>query len=403
MIDPIKFRKILLQLIKVLVIIELVGAVTEGAEGHGWGRLGVDLIVAGILYVMWERITATIAEKRGEFKKKMERMPQEIGVFDALAFSLLWSDTIYENVPKDRLRVVIISYTLITLGVVAAYVKIGSGLMPLVVAGTLVLGAVNLITWVVSLEREQRESLQTELRLAHDVQMALMPKADPALTGFDIAGLTVPAEDVGGDLFDYTPMGNGSGRLGVSVVDVSGKGMEAAMSAVFVSGALAAESRQADSPAGVLTRLNGSIARRSRRGQFIAFLLAEIDPAQKSISFANAGQTKPLLLNAGGVQWLDGCGIRFPLGMRDNSTYENRSITLAKGDVFVLLTDGFTEAMNGANEIYGEERIQSLLARPETGTFGAREIVDQIVGAVHLHAAGAPQHDDMTIVVIKAL
>jgi serine phosphatase RsbU (regulator of sigma subunit) len=403
MIDPVKFRKILLQLIKVLVIIELLGAVNDGATNQGWGRLGVDLILAGVLYVMWERITVAIGEKRTEFKQKMERMPDQIGVFDALAFSLLWSDAIYENVPKDRLRLVVISYTLITLGVVAAYVKIGPGLMPLVVAGTLVLGAVNLVTWVVSLEREQKESLQTELRLAHDVQMALVPKADPTLAGFDIAGLTVPAEDVGGDLFDYTPMANGSARLGISVVDVSGKGMEAAMSAVFVSGALTAESRQADSPAAVLTRLNGSVARRSRRGQFIAFLFAELDPVGKCVSFSNAGQTKPLLRTAGGVQWLDGNGIRFPLGMKEDSTYEDRDVPLLAGDILVLLTDGFTEAMNPSLEVFGDERIQSLLERPETGTFGAREIVDQIVGAVRLHASGAPQHDDMTIVVIKAL
>jgi serine phosphatase RsbU (regulator of sigma subunit) len=403
MIDPIRLRKILLQLIKVLVLLEFIGAVIEGTSGRGWGRFGVDLIVAGFLYVMWERITTAIAEKRREYRKKMERAPQDIGIVDALAFSLLWSDTIFENVPKDRIRLVIISYTLITLGVVAAFVKIGSGLMPLVVSGTLVLGAVNLITWVVSLEREERESLQTELRLAHDVQMALMPKSDPAVPGFDIAGLTLPAADVGGDLFDFTPLGGDGDRLGISVADVSGKGMEAAMSAVFISGALAAESRQAESPAGMLTRLNGSVARHSRRGQFVAFLLVELDPGGKTIAFANAGQTKPLLRSGKDVQWLDGCGVRFPLGMRDDSTYENRTVSLAPGDVIVLLTDGFTEAMNEAQEIFGEERIYSLLSRPETGSFSAREIVDQIVGSARLHASGAPQHDDMTIVVVKAL
>jgi len=172
---------------------------------------------------------------------------------------------------------------------------------------------------------------------------------------------------------------------------------------VFVSGALTAESRQADSPAAVLTRLNGSVARRSRRGQFIAFLFAELDPVGKCVSFSNAGQTKPLLRTAGGVQWLDGNGIRFPLGMKEDSTYEDRDVPLLAGDILVLLTDGFTEAMNPSLEVFGDERIQSLLERPETGTFGAREIVDQIVGAVRLHASGAPQHDDMTIVVIKAL
>jgi hypothetical protein len=128
----------------------------------------------------------------------METSPERAGLFNALVFSLLWTDRIYENVPPDRLRLIVTSYTLIALGLVAAFVKIGSGLMPLVVSGALVLGAVNLVTWVISLERGEKETLQTELKLAHDVQVSLMPKSDPSLPGFEVAGISVPAANVGG-------------------------------------------------------------------------------------------------------------------------------------------------------------------------------------------------------------
>ena len=181
MIDPVRFKKILAALLKVLVIVELIGAMGQGIAGKGWARFGVDLIVAGVLYVMWERLTAAVGERKEEFRRKIEGAPQDIRLLDALAFSLLSTDTIYENIPPDRLRLIVISYTLIALGLVAAFANIGPGLMPLVVSGALVLGAVNLVTWVISLERGAKESLQTELKLAQDVQMSLMPKEDPSL------------------------------------------------------------------------------------------------------------------------------------------------------------------------------------------------------------------------------
>jgi len=403
MIDPVRFKKILVQLLILLVVIELLGAFIEGVGGKGWGRFGVDLIVAGILYVMWERIRLVVAEKKDEFRRKMETAPQAVGLFDALVFSLLWTDIIYGNIPRDRIRLIVISYTLIALGVVAAYLQFGPGLMPLVVSGALVLGAVNLVTWVISLERGEKESLQTELKLAHDVQMSLMPKADPVLEGFDIAGISIPAADVGGDLFDYSQLGTEGRIFGVSVFDVSGKGMQAAMSAVFTCGAFAAEALHTSSPAAILTRLNRGIFAHSRRGHFVAFLLAGIDPERRVVTFANAGQTKPILISGGTLSWLDPSGLRFPLGMKEDSAYEERCVQLSGGDVLVLLTDGFTEAMNPRQEVFGDEGIEGVLRQKEIGGLPARAIIDRLTAAVQTHAGEAPQHDDMTVVVVKVL
>jgi serine phosphatase RsbU (regulator of sigma subunit) len=403
MIDPVKFKKILVNLLKILVVVELVTAFASGVGGNGWARFGVDLVIAGILYLTWERLTALVAQKKEESWKMMASSPERAGLLNALVFSLLWTDRIYENVPADRLRLIVTSYTLIALGLVAAFVKIGTGLMPLVISGALVLGAVNLVTWVISLEREEKESLQTELKLAHDVQVSLMPKSDPSLPGFDIAGLSVPAANVGGDLFDYSQLGRNGGAFGISVFDVSGKGMQAAMSAVFTIGAIAGEVPLSTSPAAILTRLNKSIFAHSRRGHFVAFLLAALDTEKKAVTFANAGQTRPLIKSGDGVRWLDPPGVRFPLGMKEDTSYEETTVQLAPGDTVVMLTDGFTEAMNAQEETFGTERVEQIVRDGVSAGLSSAALIERLTQAVRTYATGVPQHDDMTIVVVRVL
>jgi sigma-B regulation protein RsbU (phosphoserine phosphatase) len=275
--------------------------------------------------------------------------------------------------------------------------------MPLVVAGALVLAAVNLVTWVVSLEREERETLKTELKLAHDVQMSLMPKGHPQVQGLDIAGMSVPAREVGGDFFDYSCLGGNDTKLGIPVFDVSGKGMQAAMSAVFTSGAFASEAKQSSSPAEILTRLNRSVCSHSRRGHFVAFLLVAVDQQTRSLTFANAGQTRPVLRSGGTVQSLDSVGVHFPLGMKEDSLYEERTVQLQPGDVLFLLTDGFTDAMNSQDEMFGTERIERMLTDPRLDGLSAQQMMDSIADEVRTHVGSAPQHDDMTMVVVKVV
>jgi serine phosphatase RsbU (regulator of sigma subunit) len=402
-VDPIRFKRILIRLLKILVVIELVSAFFDGFANRDWSRFGIDLVIAGVLYVAWDRIMTTVRNTKEEYRKKMETAPQAIRLWDALIFSLLWSDEIYGEIPADRRRLVVISYTLIALGLIAAFLKIGSGLMVLVISGALVLGAVNLATWVISLERTEKETLQTELRIAHDVQVALMPKEHPTLPGFEIAGMSVPAREVGGDHFDYSRPGGEDGKFGISIVDVSGKGMQAAMSAVFTSGAFASESKQSASPAEILTRLNKSVYLHSKRGHFVAFLLAVLEPGAKRLTFANAGQTKPLVRSGTTIRWLDSVGVHFPLGMQADSVYEEQTVALQSGDILFLLTDGFTEAMNARQELYGTDRIEQALRQPGLEQLNAERLLDHLTNNVRNYVHDAPQHDDMTMVVVKVL
>jgi serine phosphatase RsbU (regulator of sigma subunit) len=275
------------------------------------------------------------------------------------------------------------------------------GLMPLVLAGALVLGAANLVVWVVSMEREQRNSLQTELHLASEVQQALMPTEHPALPGIDIAGASIPAREVGGDLFQYSPIGKDDRRFGISVIDVSGKGLQAAMSATFTVGALASEVSASSSPAAILTRLNAVLYRHSRRGHFVAFLLFVLDVRRLRAAFTNAGQTKPLLLREGSLRWLDSVGVHFPLGMQPDTSYEECEITLRPGDVVLLLTDGFTDAMNAQQEMFGAERLEQVLQAPGVGARTAQGILEHVRDAVRRFVGETAQHDDMTMVVLR--
>jgi len=402
MLDAVKIKKYLLTGLKILVAIELLGALAEGLNGS-WSRIGFDLVIAGVLYIMWDRIKTGIRDKKKEYRRRMESPVGEIKLWDALVFSLLWTDEIYKGVPRDRNRLIVISYTLIAIGIASTFVEIGTGLMPLIISAALVLAAVNLLAWVVSTERGEKESLQTELKLAHDLQVSHMPKKDPEVDGFDIAGRSFPAKEVGGDHFTYSPEGSSEGLFGVSVFDVSGKGMQAAMSAVFTSGAFASEGFQGGSPAGILTRLNKSIYAHSKRGHFVAFLLAHITVKDRTLCFANAGQTKPLLRSNGSASWLDGAGVSFPLGMVQDSSYQDRSVQLSSGDVLLLMTDGFTEAMNPQQEQFGLERMEQVVASLDARRCTSAEVADTITREVRTHMGSAPQHDDMTLVVVKVL
>jgi serine phosphatase RsbU (regulator of sigma subunit) len=401
--DPLRFKHLLIQLLKFLILIELIGALVEGINTGNWTRFGVDLVIAGILYVTWERLRVILTTSKEDARLKMETSTQEVRLWDALVFSLLWSDEIYSDIPADRRRLVVISYTLIAVGVGVAYVNIGFGLMQVVLAGGLVLAAVNLVAWIVGAEREEKDTLRTELSLAHEVQMSLMPREKPRVPGYDIDGFTAPARDVGGDLFDFTCLGDCQGWLGLSVVDVSGKGIQAAMAATFTSGAYASEAKLSTSPGQILTRLNRAVYAHSRRGHFVAFLMAALDTERRMLAFANAGQTKPLLRRNGTVRWLDAVGVHFPLGMKEDSVYDEYTVALERGDILVLLTDGFTEAMDAQQDAFGTERMERVLADPAIDSMGAGDMIAHVTTAVRTHAGAAPQHDDMTMVVLKVL
>lgn len=247
----------------------------------------------------------------------------------------------------------------------------------------------------------ERERLQQELRIARDVQMSLLPKSTPVIPGLDIAARCVPAQEVGGDYYDFVPL-NG-GRLGVVIGDVSGKGTEGAFYMTLTKGFLKAVVRASESPALVLTQANALFCENVDRGNFISMVYATLEARGSAVTFARAGHNPVILYRArsASAEFFQPKGIALGLepGEVFAKTIEEVSLPLEPGDVLVLYTDGFGEAMNPKGEQYGEERLQTSIVRLSGRPAG--EILEGILSDVRSFVGRANQHDDMTMVIVR--
>lgn len=398
MIEPVKFKKILITILKLLIVVELISALSEGLGQNQWQRFTFDAIIALVLYFMWGRLRVLVENKKQEYKHRIETSPENIKLREALIFSLLWSDEIYADIPVDRKRIVVISYTLIALGLLAAFVEIGSGLMPLVVAGALVLGAVNLLTWVVSLERSQKEALEVEFKLARDVQRTLLPVAPPSVPGYDIAGRTIPAKEVGGDYFDFIPAEDG--KISIAVADVSGKGLPASLLMANLQATLRGQTLLNPPPDLCVERTNKLLFQITGSERFVTLFYSLLDTKNHTLTFCNAGHPPPLLfadhtpperLEAGGLI----------LGVKEDANYNGAAVPFERRGLLVVCSDGITEALNAGGEYFGEERLIESVLRYQYAS--SEELLETILDDVHTFSGGSRQTDDMTLVVVKRL
>lgn len=248
------------------------------------------------------------------------------------------------------------------------------------------------------LYEEERALLRVreELRLAADIQMRLLPDEAPALDGYDLAGTSIPAQNVGGDYFDFLPTGNG--QMAVCVADVSGKGLPAALLMSNVQAALRARYDTCSSPSSCLSVLSKLLYRSTHRGSFVTMVYGIIDTAGHSIDYANAGHNRPLVCMADGrVVRLETAGL--VLGAMPDADYRTGTTPLEPGSLLLFYSDGVTEAMNESRVAFGEENLEDLLRVVRGLT--AQETVDRIVKEVQTHVGDAPQHDDMTLLVVK--
>ena len=252
----------------------------------------------------------------------------------------------------------------------------------------------------------QRRSLnirmKVELRTAHDAQMSIMPQTDPEIAGFDISGICIPANEVGGDFYDYFWMNEEKTRLGVAVGDVSGKAMQAAMIAVMSSGMINSRAEEALSPREILTQLNRSLYRKTDELMFTALCFAAIDTLAKEFTFTIAGFNEPLMKSGESVMSLSNAGHGIPLGAFQDSKYKEATVAMKSGDVLLLFTDGITEARNNSHDFYDDDRLRTFLASIDTSTLSAGEIKQKVIEDVRNFTGNTQQEDDMTIVVIKA-
>ncbi|MDE0327005.1 MAG: SpoIIE family protein phosphatase [Candidatus Poribacteria bacterium] len=247
-------------------------------------------------------------------------------------------------------------------------------------------------------EREEAEvqRIRDELNEAQNIQMGLLPTEAPDTKGFDVAGMSVPATQVGGDFYDYLTVANG--QTAIAVADAAGKGLRGAMNAVLTNGMLYEVSRFKSEADIILTDLNRGLAPRMYGPSFIALNLAILDEDKKQIDYANGGQPYPVLKRGTNVFEIDNSDL--PLGSMKRVEYESITFDLKEGDVLIFHSDGLIEALNTDEEMYGTERLKELVSKI-SDSYTAAEVIQSIVSDVQGFVGDAEQYDDMTIVVIK--
>jgi sigma-B regulation protein RsbU (phosphoserine phosphatase) len=239
-------------------------------------------------------------------------------------------------------------------------------------------------------ERDQREAMSLEAQEARAIQQALLPKASPYIPGFAISGLSISARAVGGDWYDFIPFPDG--RLGLVLADVSGKGTAAALLMSSTRGMLRSLAEACCTPSEVLTKLNGLLVEDFPAGRFVTLVYAVLDPAARTITFANAGHLPPLLVDGNNSRFLD-TERGLPLGLSCGE-YSQSTVALSPGSRLVFYSDGISEALNPADEEYGVDRLAQHVATPAASAISVLDHVREF-------AAGVPLNDDASVVFVK--
>ena len=238
--------------------------------------------------------------------------------------------------------------------------------------------------------------MREELRVAERIQTGLLPGKPPKVDGYELAGMSIPAQSVGGDYFDYLTVD--STHVAVCVADVSGKGLPASLLMSNVQAALRSRVSAGESPADCLAAVNGLLRRSMNRGSFVTMVYGILDAESHHFTFANAGHNRPLLKRSdGSVEKLKTAGLA--LGLVTDPVFPLDTVQLDPGDELLLYSDGITEAMNTSGEEWGEERLRSFLSGHKATV--ADELLKELTATVGLHRASAPQQDDMTLVFVR--
>jgi serine phosphatase RsbU (regulator of sigma subunit) len=259
-----------------------------------------------------------------------------------------------------------------------------------------------------------RESLQStmlprEVTLAGRVQARMLPQSAPALAGLEFAAISTAARTVGGDYYDCFSIAEG--LLAVSIADVSGKGIPAGLLMANLQGRLQSRAplhlAQACS---LVADLNQALCSTMDEARFISLFYGTYDETSRVLTFANAGHPPPFLLssapsNACEPVWPEGAMVKRltaggpVLGLLPKASFQQESIKLVVGDVLLLFSDGVSEAMNAADEEFGEVRLQELLVR--SAHESAQELVERVLAAIHDFTGQTPWHDDLTLMVLR--
>jgi steroid delta-isomerase-like uncharacterized protein len=244
-------------------------------------------------------------------------------------------------------------------------------------------------------ETLERARLEAEIRVAADIQAALLPKHRYTSPYFDVAATSVPCRAIGGDFFDYIESPDGT--FGFVLADVAGKGPPAALLTAVLQGIFRAHITSGSSPAEIMARVNDSLLRRAIESRFATVLYATLS-CDGRLTYCNAGHNPPLLFGSRGLRRrLESGGLI--VGAFQEATFEEETMQLDPGDTLVVFSDGISEALNADGEEFGEDRLISCLdANRELTPAGLLECV---LEKVRVFRAEAAQNDDLTVLILR--
>jgi sigma-B regulation protein RsbU (phosphoserine phosphatase) len=253
-------------------------------------------------------------------------------------------------------------------------------------------------------EVTQRERISREIEIAREVQERLFPQTYPQLPGVDLAGFCRPAQAVGGDYYDFFLLPSNSttdARLALALGDISGKGISASLVMASLRASLRSIAGLQQGDLGTLiSRVNDIVYQSSTASRYATFFYAEYDPVNHLLTYVNAGHNPPYVLRGAETIALEATGT--VVGLLADAEYSQATLHLHPGDILLAFTDGISEAMNHRDEEWGEENMlttaRQLLSRPDCTTT-ADQLLTCIFDAADKFTDGAPQHDDMTLLV----
>lgn len=243
-------------------------------------------------------------------------------------------------------------------------------------------------------EAIEKGRIDEELRMASQIQQALLPKSRTRGSFYDASGTSIACRAIGGDFFEYIDLPDGS--FGLALGDVSGKGPPAALLTAMLQGIFSTQSFAPVEPAEMLTRVNRALIARGIESRFATIFFA-ILRSDGRLMYCNAGQNPPLLFSASGVRKLETGGMI--VGLFPHAIYEQEEIQLRPGDLLAVYSDGVSEALNPEGEEYGDKRLENAIAPNWLEPSDA--VLQALLASVRTFAQGAPQNDDVTAVIVR--
>jgi sigma-B regulation protein RsbU (phosphoserine phosphatase) len=246
-------------------------------------------------------------------------------------------------------------------------------------------------------ETVARERIESELRIAQEIQASMLPSVFPQRKEFELFAMMDPAKEVGGDFYDFFFVDDK--RLCFVIGDVSGKGVPAALFMAISKTLIKTEAKQGLSTDEVLTVVNSILAQDNQTCLFVTVFCAILDIETGEVEFANGGHNPPLVCNSSGCYDYMKMACGFVIGVMDKMKCEKQRLTLKPGDMIFLYTDGVTEAMDPDKQQFGEHRLKEILSNHTDKDI--KGLIDSMRQEVLSFVRGAPQSDDITMLALR--